>query len=454
VSDSAIAALWNARSVAVIGASQRPGSVGGRIVGYLRASGYEGRVYPVHPTARTVGGFTAYPSVRDIDDGPQLAVIVVSARWVSAALDDCLAAGVSTVIIGSSGFADAGNAAAEAELAARARDAGVRLLGPNCIGSANLHSGLIASFSPFFDRPPSSTPGDLAVVSHSGGVGFGIASLAAERGLRPGWVVTTGNEADIGAGEVLCALAAEPRCRRVVAFLESLPARSWLERLRHMGVPVAAIVSGSSPAGAAAAITRKRRERSRGAESFVLSRNGIARASDVDELLDLAAGFASPPPRGPRVGVVTTSGGAGVLACDAVSEHGLRMPQPSSDTAESLRAVLPSYATVGNPVDVTATVAEDAGLFTRALSIMAADDAFDAIVVCLCVLGGKTAAAAEKAIVDTAKRGKPVALSRTGSDNLAPGMRQRLADAGVGVYPTPARAVAVLAKRHRLYGGS
>ncbi|ADD45786.1 CoA-binding protein [Stackebrandtia nassauensis] len=437
---SSISALWNARSIAVYGASDREGSAGGRVLDYLRAYGYTGRVIPVHPGADTVRGLQARPSLAGAE--AELALLLVGAARIPAALDDCLDAGVTTVIVGASGFAETGAVAAQDALVARAAEAGARLLGPNCIGAANLHNGLIASFSPYFEAEPA-TPGGLALVSHSGGLGFGITSLAAERGLAPGRVVTTGNEADLSAGEVMCALAEEPDCTGVLAYLESTPDPKWLKQLHATGKPIAALYASATTASSTNA---------GGSEARVLPQFGIELADDVDELLDFASGFDTPPPAGPRLAIVTTSGGAGHLATKAVAGSGLKLPEPSAATLKTLTESLPPYATIGNPVDVTATVTSDPGLLSRTLATVAADDGFDAVLVCLCVLAGPQAEQAAAAVIDAASSsGKPILVSRTGSRELAPGFAARLAAAGIGVYPTPARAVAALCARRMTF---
>ncbi|HIW64060.1 MAG TPA: CoA-binding protein [Candidatus Stackebrandtia excrementipullorum] len=438
-----ISALWNARSLAVVGASDRPGSIGGTVLDHLQHAGFSGSVYPVHPHATSVRGIPAFRTVTDIGRPVELALLVIPATAVEAAVVDCVAAGVSAVIVTASGFADNGDTASEERIAHVLADAGVRLLGPNCIGAANLHSGLIASFSPMFTGFNHSRPGGLSVVSHSGGIGFGIASLAAERGLRPGWVVTTGNEADICAGEAMCATASLPECTGVVAYLESVPDAKWLTKIADIGKPVTALLSGRSPEGAAAAVTRAHRPGDHSPQR--LRDHGISVATDIGRLLDEAAGFALPPMPGDAVAVVTTSGGAGILAADAVKRSRLRLATLSEDSRQRLRAFLPAFATVTNPLDVTASVIAKPELLVESLHVLVEDDRSDAVLVSLCVLGRRQAeAAADVIIAAAADGGKPVVVSRTGADSLSPDLRPRLADAGIGVYGTPDAAVAAL----------
>ncbi|GAA4913546.1 acetyltransferase [Stackebrandtia albiflava] len=439
-----ITALWDATAVAVVGASDRPGSIGGTVLDHLARAGYRGNVYPVHPSAATVRGIPAHRKVTDLPETVDVAVLVIPADAVADSLLDCAAAGVSTVVVTSSGFADAGPAGARAEaaLARTAAEHGMRILGPNCIGAADIHTGLITGFSPMFHGYDHSRPGGLAVVSHSGGIGFGIASLAAERGLRPGWIVTTGNECDITAGEVMAALAERPDCTGVVAYLESVPDEDRLAALAATGVPAAVLLTGHSRAGAAAAVTR--RGRTGDEDPAVFHRHGVTVAADVPALLDHAAGFAMPPMTGNRVAVVTTSGGAGILAADAIHRSRLRLAELSDTTRDRLRRTLPGFASVDNPLDVTASVIGRPELLVESLRALVDDDGCDAVLVSLCVLAAGQADAAADVIIAVAGSGKPVAVSRTGADSLSPRLRPRLADAGIGVYATPDAAVAVL----------
>ena len=435
-----VSALWNAQSLAVVGASDRPGSIGGTVLDHLRRARFRGAVYPVHPTADTVRGLPAHRTVGDIGERVDLALLVIPAPAVEPTIVDCINAGVAAIIVTASGFADSGDTETERRLARRCAEAGVRLLGPNCIGSANLHSGLVAGFSPMFTGFDHSRPGGLGVVSHSGGIGFGIASLAAERGLRPGWVVTTGNEADLTVGEVMWVLASLPECTGVVAYLESVPDDSWLQKVAATGKPVAALLSGNSAAGAAAAVTRSR---SGEHSPHLLTRHGIAVTTDIGRLLDGASLFGTPPVAGDRIAVVTTSGGAGILAADAVDRSRFRLADLSDRSRGRLSALLPEFAKITNPLDVTASVIGDPALLIESLRTLVDDDGCDAVLVSLCVLGERQAEAAA-GVIAAAAGAKPIVVSRTGADSLSPGLRPLLADAGIGVFSTPDAAVAAL----------
>lgn len=244
---SDISALWNADSIAVIGASERPGALGRKPMDYLLRYGYKGRVLPVNPRSAEILGVPAYPSVKDAPGPVDLALIMVAAARVADAVDDCVAAGVPLAIIASSGFAETGEEGArlQDEIVAKARAGGLRIIGPNCIGAVGYENRVLATFSPLFgaENVPFE-PGTLAFVSQSGALGFGAASLALERGLRPGWVVSTGNDADVTALEVLRELATVPEVSGLLGYLEDTPDIGTLRALAASGKPVALLKSG------------------------------------------------------------------------------------------------------------------------------------------------------------------------------------------------------------------
>ncbi|MGH3739382.1 MAG: acetate--CoA ligase family protein, partial [Micromonosporaceae bacterium] len=442
-----VSALWSAASIAVVGASAKPGALGRLPIEFLQRYGYQGRILPVNPRGGELLGLPVHRSVTEVPGPVELALIMVSADRVEAAVEDCIAAGVEVAIIGSSGFAEAGpeGKARQDAIAAKARTHGMRLLGPNCIGAASFHTGLIASFSPLFTGTSTElVPGGIGFVSQSGALGYGTVSLAFERGLGLGWAVTTGNEADITALEALLALAAEPRCTGLLGYVESLTDADRLRALAATGKPVALLKAGRTEAGARAAATHTGAlaTEDRVVEA-TLRQLGIVRVGDVDELLDVGDAFAAPyRPNGPRVAVVTTSGGSGILAADAVADHGLVLARLSQDTREALRQIVPAYGSVGNPVDVTASVMNDPTLVERALSVISADAGVDLLLVCFCVLTGDDVSAIVDALATVgAESGKPVLVARTGADHLAPDAARRLRAVGVPAYQTPARAV-------------
>jgi acyl-CoA synthetase (NDP forming) len=450
---AALRPLWAARGVAVIGATDREGAIGRLPLDFLQRFSYAAELVPVRPDGGRVAGLESYPSVvaaraagRQVD----LAMIMVSAARVPGAVEDCIEAGLPVAIICSSGFAETGaeGTALQASVVARAREGGIRLLGPNCIGTVGVATGQVTSFSPLFSGERTElVAGPIGFVSQSGALGYGAVSLAFDRGLGLGWVVNTGNEADITSVEAMRAVAAEDGCRGILAYVESLSDLDGLRALTGTGVPVAILKAGRSDAGARAAASHT------GALAAgdrvvdaALRQVGAVRVDDVDELLDVGDAMTCPRPKGRRVAIVTTSGGSGILAADALEARGLSLATLSDATAKALDEIVPAFGSSANPVDVTASVMSNGALFDRALDAIADDEGVDAIIACFCVLTGKDVDDVVASLARIAARsGKPVLVARTGADHLAPEASRRMREAGIPSYPTPARAVRALA---------
>jgi acyl-CoA synthetase (NDP forming) len=449
-------ALWSARAVAIVGASERAGSMGRLPVEFLRRYGYPGRILPVNPSTDTVLELPCYPSVAAAPGPVDLALILLGADRVPAAIEDCIAAGVQVAIIGASGFAETGAAGAtkQDELVRLAAAGGLRLVGPNCIGAVGVGTGQVASFSPLFAAATTELiAGSLGFVTQSGALGYGTVSLAFQRGLGLGWIINTGNEADVDAIEAMTAVAAEPGCAGVLGYVETLADGPGLRRLAATGVPIGLLKAGSSAPGARAAAshTAALATEDRVVED-VLRQFGIARAHDVEALLDLGDAFSQPRrPAGPRVAVLTTSGGSGILAADALVECGLELAGFAPETLAGLDALVPAFGATANPVDVTATVMADPALFGRCLDLLVADPGVDALLACFCVLTGDDADQVVGALGLVAERTpKPVFVARTGADHLAPGAAAAFRAAGIPTFPTPGRTAAALAGLYRI----
>jgi acyl-CoA synthetase (NDP forming) len=425
-------------------------------VEFLLRHGFGGRVYPVRRDGATVLGLASYPSVSACPEPVDLAMIMVAADRVVSAVEDCAAAAVPVAIVAASGFAETGPAGAglQRRLLDAARAGGVRLLGPNCIGTVGVANRQVTSFSPLFSGERTElVEGNLGFVSQSGALGYGAVSLAFQRGLGLGWVVTTGNEADVTALEAIAAVAAEPGCAGILGYVETLRDAEQLRAAAGSGVPVAILKAGRSEAGARAAASHT------GALAAgdrvvdaALRQLGVVRVDDVDELLDVGDAFAQPRrPDGPRVAVVTTSGGSGILAADAVEKTGLTLAGLSPATTTALEQIVPAYGSTANPVDVTASVMSRPELFDQALRLLVEDSGVDAVVACFCVLTGDDVQSVVTSLSRCAERsGKPVLVARTGADHLAPRAAAELRAAGIPAYPTPARAVRAAAALHQV----
>jgi len=441
--------LWAATSIAVIGATERVGAMGRLPLEYLIKHGFDGFIAPVNPKGGEIFGMEAFASMASVPQHIDLALIMVPAQLVKDAVRDCADAGVNVAIVMSSGFAevDEKGAAAQQELVDIARTKGMRIVGPNCIGSVGGAHKVLATFSPVFSSEATPLPdGRIALVSQSGALGFGALSLGLERGVPIGIAITTGNEADVTATEVAVQLAQDPDVDAVVMYVESL---GNLDSLAQVAAtkPIAILKAGRSVAGAEAAASHTGALASPDkVVSAGLKQYGIARVDNIDELLDVASLFASERIiGGPGVGIVTTSGGSGILAVDAIEKEGLVLANLDQSTVSDLEQIVPSYGNATNPVDVTAAVMAEPGLFERCVDRLADDPAVNAIVACFAVLVGKDVDRIATALHEVRVRtGLPVAAVRTGAAALAPEGAEVLKRAGVPVYPTPERAVAAL----------
>ncbi|CAN5345153.1 acetate--CoA ligase family protein [soil metagenome] len=374
-----VARLVSADSVVVIGASDEPKKASGRTLHYLQKYGFMGRIFPVNPNRDTVQGLASYASVADLPEVPELAVIVLPAAAVPDAIREVGAFGVHTAIVFASGFAEVGGEGvqAQAELLAVAREARVRMLGPNCVGTVGAGNALTAAFMTGLDQDRFDLTDDgVAFVTQSGAMGAFLLSMAQSTGLGLGRFVSTGNEADISLPEVIEGFVDDPSTTAVLGYIEGIrdasSFRRALTRARERHVPVGLMKVGRSTRGAVAA--QSHTGALVGLDSVydgLFQQYGVFRAHDVDELLDLGRVFASPKrAAGPRLSIVTLSGGAGVLMTDAAEDVGLEVLPWEPEWSARVAAVLPDFASVTNPIDTTGAIASDQAML-RETSVIA-----------------------------------------------------------------------------------
>ena len=444
-----LSALWSANSIAVIGATERAGAMGRAPIEYLQRYGYKGEIFPVNPKGGTILGLTAYPSIKAVKNKVELALIMVPAALVEESLKQCGEAGVGVVIVMSSGFAeaDAEGAAAQDCLLAIAKEFKMRMVGPNCIGAVGGAAGLVASFSPVFaSHSTQVSAGSVALVSQSGALGYGMYSLGMDAGLPIGAVVTTGNEADVTALEVAQELANDSNISSILLYTESL---SDIDALKEISSkkPTAILKVGRSAAGALAAAshTGALATEDRVIDAAINSTSAV-RVDDVEQLIDAGLIFASGAKSlGKKIAIITTSGGSGILATDAIEKNKQEMAKFSEATLAELATIVPSYGNIANPVDVTAAVMSSPDLFERCLEVIAKDSGVDAIVACFAVLVGNDVERIANALGAVRNiRNLPIAVARTGSASLAPEASKLFASMKLPVFPTPDRAVAAL----------
>lgn len=382
-------------SIALIGASRDHEKIPGRLLSMLRKNEYPGKIYPVNPNYADLDGLACYKSVAEIGAPIDLAVIVIPARAVLPALEQCAVAGVKNAVIISSGFAEEGgdSAAMQDAIAALAKRTGMRISGPNAEGFFSSVQRVAATFSPAVDVKPGVVPlvattKRIGIVAQSGGIGFAYYHRARAIGIDVSYVVSAGNESDLGAGEFLDYLVQDASTDVILLFIEGIrDVEKFLaaaRRAAEIRKPVIVTKVGRSGAGqrAAASHTASMAGWS-AAYDAVFAKHGFIVSNDLDEALTIAALLASNPlPKGDRVAVVTVSGGAGIWGADAVALQGLQVPELSEKIQAEIRTLMPSYGTAGNPIDVTAQGVTSGGL-QKSVDLLTASDEVDAILVVL-----------------------------------------------------------------------
>ena len=381
---AAVKSFLEPRSVAVIGASRDRVSVGGQILHNLRTGGFTGDVFAVNEHGGTVQSVPAYRSLQELPEPPELAVVAVPAERVVSVAHACASAGVRALLVISAGFAEVGEPGAQRqrELLAVCREAGMRIIGPNCLGLINTAPavGLNATFAP---DPPVS--GRVAFMSQSGGLGIAMIEAAAQAGVGLSSFVSVGNKADISGNDLLCYWEQDAGTDVALLYLESFgdPRRfaRWAPRLARRK-PVVAVKSGRSVAGARATSshTGALLSASDVTVDALFGQAGVIRTDTLSEMLDVAALLAvQPAPRGGRVAIVTNAGGPGIMCADACQVHGVEVPELTEAVRSKLAGFLPAEASTHNPVDMIATAsAED---YRRVLTALVQADACDAILV-------------------------------------------------------------------------
>ncbi|TCT05472.1 acetate--CoA ligase family protein [Aquabacter spiritensis] len=386
IETTSLAPLLTPRSVAIVGASGTPGKIGAIPVAMLREYGFPGAVFPVNPKAEEISGYRAVPDIAAIPEPVDLAIVAIPAAGVLHALEACAARGTRAAVVFSSGFAEIGadGLAAQAAMADLARRTGMRILGPNTLGIANIDAGLVASFCPFF-RPRFPTGGAIGLVSQSGAFGGYVANLAQDRGLSFSCWITTGNEVDVDVADGIAYLAEDPRTRVILVYMEG--ARSGprliaaLEQARAAGKPVIALKVGRTAIGAEAAASHTASlAGSDAVYDAVLAQYGAYRARSVAEWFELGYAYAvGRSPKNKTIGLITVSGGVGVMMADEAVSGGLDPAPLGPEAQDRIRAIVP-FAGTRNPVDVTGQMIGDLGRFAEMVEVVLAEHDYGSIV--------------------------------------------------------------------------
>jgi acetyl coenzyme A synthetase (ADP forming)-like protein len=440
------------RSIAVIGASRTPGTIGYELVRNLALNGFTGPVYPINPKATSIFAIPALPSVEALAGPVDLAVISVPKQFVLEVTRQCIAKGVKGLVVISAGFREVGGDGVELErqLTELVRANGVRMVGPNCMGVLNVDPAISmnATFAPFL--PP---VGRAGFVSQSGAIGLSVLDYARAYGIGLSQFVSVGNKSDVSGNDLLLEWEDDPAIGMILMYVENFgnPTR-FLEIASRVTKkkPIIVVKSGRSRSGARAASSHTGAlAASDVAVQALLTQAGVLRAGSVEALFDLAMAFGSQaPPRSRRTAVITNAGGPGILAADALEPFGLELPDLSPATVEKLRPLFPAEASLRNPLDMIASATPDR--YRSALSAILEDPQIDSAVALFVPPLRISEVEVSEAIAKAAVQypAKPVFAVLMGQEGLPQG-RADLHEAGVPAFVFPESAARALAARCR-----
>lgn len=441
--------IINPKSIAIVGATNRPGSVGLATFKNLVQAGYKGVLYPVHPTAKSIQGVKAYARLADIPDEVDMAVIVVAADKVEAIIEEAAAKQVKGCILITAGFKEVGGHGAEMETHIRTlvKAHGIRLVGPNCLGIINTDEGvrMNASFARIMPKP-----GNIAFISQSGALCTSVLDVAAGRNIGFSKFISFGNKADVNEIDFLAFLKDDPQTDVILMYLEDISdGRRFIEIAREItfekGKPILAIKSGRSAEGAKAATSHTGAlAGSDKAYDAIFKQSGIQRVEGINELFHYAQAFSQQPlPQGNRIAIVTNAGGPGIMATDAAIRHGLKLATFSEGTTAKLKQDLPPTASIRNPVDVIGDATHER--YGSAIRDILSDDGVDGAIVIL-TPQAMTDILETAQIVPRVAKGikKPILASFMGLVDVSEGV-EYLQNQGIPNYPFPEAAARTMA---------
>lgn len=445
---TSISPILRPGSIAVVGASRTPGTIGYNMVAHLVAGGFTGPVYPVNPKAASIASVPAYPTLEAVPGPVDLAIIVVPKQFVMEVVEQCAAKGVKGLVVISAGFREVGGEGVERErqLTDYVRSRGIRMIGPNCMGVMNTDpavrmNGTFAPWLPDYGR--------IGFVSQSGAIGMSVLDYAREYGVGIGQFISVGNKPDVSGNDILIDWEDDPGINVILMYVENFgnPTR-FLEIASRITKkkPIIVVKSGRSRAGARAASSHTGAlAASDAAVAALLSQAGVLRAGSVEALFDLAMGFEPMRiPRSRRTVVITNAGGPGIMAADAAEPVGLELPDLAPATVEKLRPMFPPEASLRNPLDMIASANPEG--YRKALSAMLEDPGVDSALAIFVPLPPNRSIDVTEAVVASAAAhpDKPVFAVLMGHEGLPEG-RAELHEVGIPAYIFPESAARALA---------
>lgn len=443
--------FFNPKSIAVIGASRTPGKVGHDILKNIIRYGYDGAVYPINPTADEILGRKAYPLLQDVPDKIDLAVVVIPSKNVPDVIGQCGAKGINSAIVISAGFRESGieGSKLEAELINKAREAGVRVIGPNCLGMIDTHSKINASFAAGMPAK-----GNIGFFSQSGALCLAILDRALPDEIGFSKFISMGNKADISDIDIMQALAEDENTKVILGYIEGVgDGRRFMEVAAEVSgkKPVIILKSGITSSGAKAASSHTGALAGREAAfDSAFKQSGVIRVDTINELFNYAVAFASQPlPKGPNIAVITNSGGPGILAADACDKAGLQLIPLHKELVDELRTFLPPVASFYNPIDILGDAGADR--YEKAINTALKDERINGVMALLTPTAMVDADATAMAIVNiSGSIDRPILTSFMGKKTVGPAIKT-LTKYGVPNYSYPEEAVSSINAMYRYH---
>ena len=443
--------FFNPQSIAVIGASRTPGKVGYDILKNIIQYGYEGAVYPINPSAGEILGRKSYPSLQDVPGKVDLAVVVVPSKNVLDVIGQCGAKGIDSAIVITAGFRESGveGSKLEAELISKAKEAGVRFIGPNCLGMIDTHSKVNASFAAGMPAK-----GSIGFFSQSGALCLAILDRALPDEIGFSKFISMGNKADISDIDIMLALAEDDNTKVILGYIEGVgDGRKFMEVAAKVSrkKPVIILKSGITSSGAKAASSHTGALAGREAAfDAAFKQSGIIRVHTINELFNYAVAFANQPlPKGPNIAIITNSGGPGILAADACDKAGLQLIPLHKELVDELRTFLPPVASFYNPIDILGDSGADR--YEKALNTALKDERINGFMVLLTPTATVNVEETAMAIANISKSiDRPILTSFMGKKSIETAAKT-LTKYGVPNYSYPEEAVSSMDAMYRYH---
>jgi len=436
------------KSIAIVGASDDFNRIGGMLLKYLLKFGYQGKIYPVNPKYEEIAGIKCYPSVSNLPEAADTALIALSAKLVPSSLKECVERGVKTATIYSAGFAETGDEGKrkQAELREIIKQGGMKVCGPNCIGIINFAENTAMSFSGFLETDRL-VPGNVGFVSESGALGGCIVNRAQDRNIGFSYFISTGNEVDLDATDFMSFLVDDPATKVIAAYIEGIRDADKFARVARraleLGKPIIVLKVGETEGGKGVAASHTGSlTGSDAVYSAAFKQYGVIRVEEYDDLIETAMLFSkSKLPKGKGVGILTGTGGGAIILADKIAKQGLELPKLSQFTQEQLSQKIEAFATLGNPMDLTGHLYSQPEAFKNVIQLFTQDENIDIAAIVISMVPGERAKARASYIIDAANTvDKPFVTWWAAGELSAPGTKL-LDESKVALFLSPERCM-------------